>query len=334
MEEKMQNRSYSTKSVVEAGLISTLIVVIMLANIYIPIFSIVGVLILPIPVTVLYIRHNYKVTLAAIVVSSTIISMIYSPLGAAQALIILATVGIPLGYCVKHKKSNSVTLFALTIMSAIGIAVTLFILAYLVRKQGITDFLNDNVVKVMKDYISMTRQIYTSKGITKEETAALDMMSQITNVDYILKNILMLLCMSGFMSACLNYYVTRVILKKLKYEIQEIKPLSSFYVNGKIASLIAIFILIGVLLTKNKISIGESITTFGYAILQIMLLLNGVGLVSHHLRNKFNISKLITNLILIFTVFSQMYMVFIYLGLADILFDFRKLDPNRRPKVE
>lgn len=330
----MQNRTYTTKSIVEAGLMSTLTVVIMLANIYIPIFSIVGMLILPIPVTVLYIRHNYKVTLAAIVVSSTIIAMVSDPLRALLGLVILATVGITLGYCVKYKKSNSVTLVALTIMSAIGITVTIFILAYLVRRQGITDFLNDSVVKSMRDYISMTKEMYVSKGITKDQTAVLDMMSQISNVDFILKNILIILCIGGFMLACLNYYVTRFILKKLKYEVKEIKPISSFYVNSKTAAGIAIFVLIGVLFTKKNMSIGGPITTFGYAILQIMLLLDGVGLASHYLRNKFNTSKLITNLILIFAVFSQMYMVFIYLGLADVLFDFRKLDPNRRPKVE
>ena len=59
----MQNRIYNTKAVIEAGLISALIVVIMLINVYVPIFSIFGMFILPVPVTVLYIRHNYKVTL-------------------------------------------------------------------------------------------------------------------------------------------------------------------------------------------------------------------------------------------------------------------------------
>ncbi len=326
----MQNRSYSTKSIVESGLISTLIVVIMLANLYIPIFSTIGMLIVPIPVTVLYIRHNYKVALAATVVSSTIIAMISNPLIALQSLIVLITVGMSLGYCMKHKKSNSVTLVVLTVMSSIGVVMSLVILSYLAGKQGIIEFM----VKQIQDYLSMTKQIYISTGVTKEQMALLDSLSQFTKPDIVFKNILLIVCFTGFIVACLSYYASRVILKKLKYEIQEIKPLSSFYVNSKIAALIAVFILIGTLLSKNKIPIGDSITTFGYAILLIMLLLNGLGLASHYLKNKFNMSRLITNLILIFSVFSQLYMVFIYLGLADILFDFRKIDPNRRPKVE
>lgn len=324
----MQNRSYSTKSVVEAGLISTLIVVIMLANVYVPILSIVGSFILPIPITVLYIRHNFKVTLAAVVVSSIIVAMISDPLSAFQCLIILSTVGIALGYCVKHRKSNSITLIILTLISAIGITINLVILAHLAGKPGIVDF----IAKQLQDSVSMTRQMYAGAGLTKEQAAMLNSVEQFTQVDYLSKSLLLMLCGAGFISAYLNYYVTRVILKKLKYETVEPKPFMYFFVNSKVAAIIAIFILIGVLLTKNNISIGSSITTSGYGILVIILLLNGVALVSYYLKNKFNMSKLISNLIIIFTFFS-FYPVYVCLGLVDVLLDFRKLDLNRiRPK--
>ena len=69
MEEKMQNKVYSTKAIVEAALISVIISVIMIITGYLPYFSFIGIFILPIPVTILYIRHNYKVTITAILLS-------------------------------------------------------------------------------------------------------------------------------------------------------------------------------------------------------------------------------------------------------------------------
>ncbi|WPC41900.1 YybS family protein [Clostridium sp. JS66] len=326
----MQNRSYSTKSVVEAGLISTLIVVIMLANLYVPVLAVVGKLILPIPVIILYIRHNLKVTLAAVVVSSIIVAMLSDPIQAFQCLIILGTVGVTLGYCIKHKKSNSLTLIMLTIMSAIGITVSFVILVHLAGQQGIIDFLSNQ----LQQSVSMAKQMNAGMGLTKEQSAVLDSIYEFAKPDNLTKNFLLIIILSGFMSACLNYYVTRVILKKLKYDIVEVKPFTNFYINSKMAAIVAIFILIGVLLTKNNMSIGSSITTAGYGILQIILLLNGAAFVLYYLRNKFNMSKLISNLILIFTILSPLLVVFIYLGLIDILLDFRKLDPNRRRPKE
>ncbi|AKN34221.1 membrane protein [Clostridium carboxidivorans P7] len=326
----MQNRSYSTKSVVEAGLISTLIVVIMLANLYVPVLAVVGKLILPIPVIILYIRHNLKVTLAAVVVSSIIVAMLSDPIQAFQCLIILGTVGVTLGYCIKHKKSNSLTLIMLTMMSAIGITISFVILVHLAGQQGIIDFLSNQ----LQQSVSMTKQMYAGMGLTKEQSAVLDSIYEFAKPDNLTKNFLLIIILSGFMSACLNYYVTRVILKKLKYDTVEVKPFTNFYINSKMAAIVAIFILIGVLLTKNNMSIGSSITTAGYGILQIILLLNGAAFVLYYLRNKFNMSKLISNLILIFTIFSPLLVVFIYLGLIDILLDFRKLDPNRRRPKE
>lgn len=326
----MQNRSYSTKSVVEAGLISTLIVVIMLANLYVPVLSVVGKLILPIPVIILYIRHNFKITLAAVVVSSIIVAMLSDPIQAFQCLIILATVGVTLGYCIKHKKSNSLTLIMLTIMSAIGITISFVILVHLAGKQGIIDFMSNQ----LQQSVNMTKQMYAGMGLTKEQSVVLDSIYEFAKPDNLTKNFLLIISLAGFMSACLNYYVTRIILKKLKYDIVEVKSFDYFYINSKMAAIVAIFILIGVLLTKNNMSIGSSITTAGYGILQVMLLLNGAAFVLYYLRNKFNMSKLISNLILIFTILSPLLVVFVYLGLIDILVDFRKLDPNRRRPKE
>lgn len=326
----MQNRSYSTKSVVEAGLISTLIVVIMLANLYVPVLSVVGKLILPIPVIILYIRHNFKITLSAVVVSSIIVAMLSDPIQAFQCLIILATVGVTLGYCIKHKKSNSLTLIMLTIMSAIGITISFVILVHLAGKQGIIDFMSNQ----LQQSVNMTKQMYAGMGLTKEQSVMLDSIYEFAKPDNLTKNFLLIISLTGFMSACLNYYVTRIILKKLKYDIVEVKSFDYFYINSKMAAIVAIFILVGVLLTKNNMSIGSSITTAGYGILQVMLLLNGAAFVLYYLRNKFNMSKLISNLILIFTILSPLLVVFVYLGLIDILVDFRKLDPNRRRPKE
>src|SRR5665647_547675 len=125
MEEKMKNKGYSTKAIVEVSLISVIISVIMIVTGYLPIVSFIGTLILPIPVAILYIRHNNKITITAIVLSIILTSLVYNPIMAIYSAITYSVIGITLGYCVKNNKKSSITLLFLAIGSAISIVLTL-----------------------------------------------------------------------------------------------------------------------------------------------------------------------------------------------------------------
>ncbi|MBO3282441.1 DUF2232 domain-containing protein, partial [Intestinimonas butyriciproducens] len=63
----MPNKSYNTKAIVEAGLTTAIIIVITLICVYVPILSMLTNFILPIPIAILFIRQNFKVTLVSIV---------------------------------------------------------------------------------------------------------------------------------------------------------------------------------------------------------------------------------------------------------------------------
>ena len=83
----MENKNYSTKAIVEAALISVIISVIMILTSYLPIVSFIGTLILPIPVAILYIRYNTKVTVTAIFLSIILTSILFNPIRAIYAAI-------------------------------------------------------------------------------------------------------------------------------------------------------------------------------------------------------------------------------------------------------
>lgn len=56
----MENKN-STRSIVEAGLMSAMVLVLMLLNAYVPVLGYMGLFILPLPITMLVVRHNLKV---------------------------------------------------------------------------------------------------------------------------------------------------------------------------------------------------------------------------------------------------------------------------------
>ncbi len=89
----MYNRQNKTNSLVEAGLIVSLMIILIMLNLYFPIFSIFITFLLPIPIAVLYLRQDYKITLWAILVTGVITAMINNPITAVIITISFGTIG-------------------------------------------------------------------------------------------------------------------------------------------------------------------------------------------------------------------------------------------------
>jgi Predicted membrane protein len=325
----MQNRIYNTKAIIEAGLISAIIVVIMLLNVYVPIFSVLGVFILPVPVTVLYIRHNYKVTLGAVVVSAILIAMLYDPISALTSSTLFGATGMTLGYCVKHDKKFSTTILFLAIASAVSVIINFAIFSSFVNKDGIVGLVNQNI-KILNESLNMSKGLYSKMGVPSEQFAQLEKSFSIFTTDFILKLMPAMLVIMSFGSAYFNYVITKSILKKLRYNIEDVKPFNEIYINTRIGTILVLFLIIGILLNKNKMAVGEYITNSSEIILQLIFVLDGLAVVYYYLKNKLNMTKMFIVLILIFTATSQLSIIYMYLGFIDMIIDFRKLDPYRR----
>lgn len=326
----MPNRNYNTRSIVEAGLISALIVIIMLINAYVPAVAILGSFILPVPVTVLYIRHGYKVTIISVIVSTILIGMLYDPFSGLTSAIMFGSIGITLGYCIKHNRKYPFTILLLTIASAIQIIVNFLIISAFVDKK--------NLYQTIVMYISMIKQsidsaqgIYASLGVSADQFAPIKKALEMMTPQFLMMLVPAMVIISAVLSAYFNYIISAAILKKLRYNVSSPTPFSQIYVNNRIGTVLIMIVLIGMVLNSRKIVLGSYIMSSSMLIVQYTFLLDGVSLAVYYLRNRFHLAKSFTVLIILFTVFSQVGMlVFIFAAIADLVFDFRRLDPYRK----
>ncbi len=325
----MNNRVYNTKSIVEAGIITTLIVILALMSIYLPIFSILGKFILPIPVTVLYLRHNAKVTIISIVVSGILVGMTYNPLSGLTSAIMFGLAGMSLGYCIKNDKKISTTLVLLSSAFFIGTTIDIFVYIKLITGSNINAFVEE-MVKAINESFNMAISFYKKVGVSQEQLKPLLDSLKMMNADFILKLTPAILIVSSIIFAYLTYIITRLILRKLGYNIKGIPKFTEIYINVKVATILAMFLLLGVLLVRQNIKGGEYILSSSELLLQYAFLINGLSVAVYYLRNKFNLGKGFIVLIILFTLFSPLAMIYFMLGLADVILDFRKLDPNRK----
>jgi len=326
----MHKGNFKTKSVVEAGLISSLIVVIMMLTIYVPLFAIVGTFILPVPVTVLYLRHNPKITLGAVVVSAILIAMLYNPISAFTTSVLFGTTGIALGYCIKNKKKVWITLILLAMVSALATTIDFSIYVTFISKDGLAGFINQNL-QMMKESINAGSKM----GMSQAQLEQLSKSYEMFTPEFITELIPSMLLIGGFTSAYINYNVTRSILKRFKYEIEPVPPFSALYINNRVGTMILIVVIAGALLNKGNMYAGKYILVSSQLVLEMVLLIEGISVAVYALRNKLKMSKLFTVLIILITASTPTTsMLFIFAGLMDMIVDFRKLDPFRRKKAQ
>ncbi len=331
----MENKNYSTKAIVEASLISVIISVIMIITGYLPVVSFIGSLILPIPVAILYIRHNIKITIVAIFLSIILTSLVYNPIMAIYSAITYSIIGIGLGYCVKRNKRSTITLLFLAIGSAISNILTIAFSMLLIEKVSFVNFVSKNLEfmkQSMQVSIDGVKKLYSQTGITAEQIKLLDENFEIikqVDVALVLAIIPGTIFIYSFISAYLNYIVSRAILSKLNYKMEAVLPFSRVYVSNIVGAVLIGVVSIGIILSTKNIPGGDYILNSSQILMQFVFITNGLAASTYFLRVKRGLSKPVVVLILVLTILSPLSSIYFSIGLMEMAFDFRRLDPYR-----
>ncbi|MBU3129481.1 DUF2232 domain-containing protein [Clostridium tagluense] len=331
----MKNKDYSTKAMVEASLMAVIISIIMIITGYLPFVSFIGTLLLPIPVAILYTRHNIKITLTAILLSIIITSLVYNPIMAIYSAITCSIVGIVLGYCIKKNKKTSVTLLFLAIASAISFVLTVAFFMLFIEKISFMSFIANKlefIKESMRISLNQLKASYVQSGVTPKQLKLLDEnFEQIKKMDVMMVLVAIpgFIFIFSFISAYLNYMVSRAILNKLNYKMQEVLPFSRVYVSNIVGAILIGIVCIGIILSSKKIVGGDYILNASQLITQYVFMINGLAASVYFFRVKRNLSKPVVAIIIGLTTISSLGNIYFSIGLMEMAFDFRRLDPYR-----
>jgi uncharacterized protein YybS (DUF2232 family) len=326
----MHKQTISTKAMVEAGLISTLMVAVFLLTVNLPMFSGLSLFILPIPVAVLCLRHNYRVAAGAVFVSAVLAGMLYSPVSAITSSAIYGGAGLTLGYCIKTGKEVWATIAMLAASVAAAMIIYMAVVTVVIYNTGFTGFVNQTL-QIIKESIQQYYDYYKQSGASESQLQQLQQSLGILTPDYIIQLLPISLAGSAFGFALIFYSAAKSIMGRLRYEIKPIPPVSELYINNRAGTFILVFAVIGALMNKFGIAGGQNIAGASMLLIQMVLTVEGVALAAYYLRRKVKMGRLLAFLVILLTVSSAGFiMVYVLLGLLDMIFDFRKLDPFRR----
>lgn len=327
----MHNKNYNARAIVDAGLITALIVVMMAACIYIPVFSIFTNFILPIPIAILYIRQNYKVTIISVIASGIFIAMLFNPVTALSSIVLVGLSGMAFGYCVKNKKSFGTTILMLTLAIMIGEIVYWSVYIGIVINKGMYEFINDFLVKPLQEGMNQSKSMYIKMGVSSAQLNSIESITARITPEYVMKIIPGIIFIASAFKAYLNYLIGNSVLKRLKYDVVDIKPFNQIYMSTRVGTVFALILLIGLILNRRNMELGYYLINPAVSVLEIIFMVDGLALVSYYLKNKSNLSNKFIFVILLITI-SSLYFIYCILGFVDMIIDFRKLDPYRSRK--
>jgi len=326
----MHKQNFSTKALVDAGLISTIMVAVFLLTINLPMFSGLSLFILPVPVAVLCLRHNYSTAAGAVFVSAVLTMMLYNPIIALTSAIQYGGTGLILGYCIKKEIEVWPTIVMLAAAAAAGTILNTAVLLTVIEHTSFPEFVNQTI-KLYNDTMQQSIQLYKQAGVPSSQLEQMQQLMKSFTAELFYQMLPASLAVSAFGFALLNYIAARAIMKRLRYDIKPVPPLAELYISNRVGTFVLLFAVAGALMNKYGVAGGQTVAGASMLMAVLVLTAEGVALAVYYLRRRFNLSKLMTVIIIIFTVTSPVFAyVYVIMGLADMILDFRKLDPFRR----
>ncbi|MDP4144119.1 MAG: DUF2232 domain-containing protein [Bacillota bacterium] len=329
----MQNNIRSTRAIVETGLMAAIIMVFMIIRTYIPFVEVIAFFLLPVPITLTYIRHGLKYAIASLVISTILGIMFINPMIVIVISVTCGLVGLTLGYCVYKNREFSFTLMLLSFAFAIGIIINMVILTTFIYKGGFIAFINTQV-KVIQESINMAGNVYSSLGVNKQQIDVVLSPYKMFTTDFVLKLLPATLVAAAVIYAFLSYVITKAVFKKLRIEMAKAIPFTKLYIPTIFSALMILAIGLGMFLSSRKLSAGDYIIYSSYTLFTLILTIIGASAAAYFLMYRYKMKKgAVTSIIIM--VLLILPILLIYLGVAETIFDFRKIDPNRpRRKLE
>lgn len=312
------------KSMVEGGILSAVAVIFALISVYIPVLGAFVNIIWPVPLVLLGVRHGYKWSIMATIVSGAITAMLAHPLHAVSVVVGFALIGIVLGHCLREGFSPVKTMLYGSAASLVSKAAVLAIgMVFLgVNPLNIQD---DAMIKAVDQAIGM----YRSLGMKEEELAKASEMMRSTI------SLMKVILPAGFAIAAvfdtyLNFLVAKVVLKKLGHQIAPFPPFKlwnfpyhTVYVWG--LSLGALY-----WANMNNLPLVSKIATNLQVIATAVLLVQGLALF-YFVAGKYNLPRLARSIILILIFSNGLFtQIVVYAGAFDMILDYRRLRTPRR----
>lgn len=310
----------NTKALVEGAIFASVTAVLGILVYYMPFFSLLSMF-WPTPIIIIGFRNGFKVSFISAVVAAIIVAIFTEPFSGLYLFLVFGIAGIIMGHLMNRKISPALNItvsgIILAVCSVFGILFGFF-LAGQPASQAIEQMMN-----IMQESIDSAAGIYRSMGMSEEQlnNTVTVMKESLTAIQYVIPTLFLL---SGMFFSFINYKFVKVVLKRMKYEIEDVKPFSQWRVPDNFSIGMLIILLLSMAATYFKVPNMQTVQINIIYIIKWVFTIIGLSL-AYFLLDKYRISKVL-KVIIMFFLFTSFSNYLAIAGLIDTVFDFRKLN--------
>lgn len=302
-----------------AGCFAAIMLILALLSTYLPFFSFIGYFIMPIPMTILFVKYGLRQAILLGITAGILMGIFIDPLTAIIQIATFGAVGIALGAGFKEKWPPAKLLMGVT-AALIGTAIGLAALMYGVMDVNIVAALGDVFDTLMQE----TMEQYKNSGMSELQLA--ETKAQLEEVRRLLPTMLpMFMCLAMAIIAYVNVKVSQFFLQRLEFDVRPFLPIRYWEMPRGVIYLYILALVMKYWGTTRSIEwlniIGLNLNQMAF----FFICIQGLAFLFYFLDRRFHISTglqaVIIALFFVMPVFS--YAAFI-MGLIDMLANIRK----------
>ncbi len=318
------NNKITARGMAEGVLMAALAAIFMLAG-NLPFIGLFVLLFCSIPITVATVRNNPFIGGLSAVLAVILALLFLGPIAAISGGLQYMLLGWVLGYMLYHHKSSNKTIGAGVITAAsAALVILLFTL-------GLIGFTPASITAYMDNYTADMMEMYQSTGMIDmmaqqgvSKTQVAEIMEQ--SVQLMMRLMPSILIISRSVMAVITYFLTVQVLKRLKIRIPRIQNFQKWGLPfGFVWGLIIVWAL---WLAADYIDISWlNILTLNFLIVYAALLfLDGFALTCYWFKfEQMSTPMKVLGVLFVLFFITGFLIACTFMGLADLLFDFRKL---------
>jgi uncharacterized protein YybS (DUF2232 family) len=310
-----------TRALVEGAIFAAITVVIGVVRFYIPVIALISI-VWSVPTILIAFRHGFKVSINSVIVSSVLVAIMTQPIEGVGFIIGFGLPGIIMGYLLQKKQNAWVTIFITGIVLAVCSVASIYLGMLAIGTDIVKSYsqiFNDmksaytEVANTMKSIPGMNPEAITKGTVSFEKS--LELMKLILPGGILL---------SGIVMSFINFKLARLVLRKINYFIEDVKPFSMWRLSNKWTIFLGAMLLYVIAeLTLVKLPQLYAFTMNIYTITIVLFVIFGLSVTKFFL-DKYSVPKVVKGIIIFFLLFTFSNITML-IGIFDMVFDLRKL---------
>lgn len=311
------------RPIVEGGILSAVAIVFALISVYLPVIGAFVTIIWPVPIILLGVRHGYRWSILATIVSGILLAVLLHPLHAIGVVLAYGLIGIALGHAFRSGYSAAKSFLLGAAASGISKIAVLLLMAAVLGVNPLAD-----QMATMNASMEQVVELYRNMGMAEEQITQLQ--EQWQSILQILKLILPAgFALAALLDTYINYVVAKIVLRRMGHAVAEFPAFKEWIMPLFIPYVFA-FAAAGIywgsshdwpILYQGSLNVEM--------VASMLLFLQGLSLLAF-MADRYNVPRparwIFLVLILLNGFFTQLLVL---AGAMEIVFDYRRLRQSK-----